>query len=382
MKIIAFYLPQFHSIPENDEWWGKGFTEWVNVKQAKSLFEGHYQPRIPLNNNYYCLMDDNVLKWQTEIAKEYGIYGFCIYHYWFEGHKLLEKPLEKFRDNPELNMPYCICWANESWTNAWIATGDVKTLIKQTYGEKDEWKNHFDYFLTFFKDKNYISNSGKPLLVIYRPELIENLNDMLDYWNELAIENGFNGIDFAYQQISFSLQKEMDDSRFKYDIEYQPGYARFDLQNNQSNRLKLLTFKMRTKIRNLVTLVDRKLNVNITARLTKNQLKIEDYDQLCDAIINRKPKSEKSIPGMFVGWDNTPRRGKNATVCTNSTPEKFKYYLTKQILNAKVNYKKDMMFIFAWNEWAEGGYLEPDKKYQYKYLEAIKDALTENNELT
>lgn len=372
MKIIVFYLPQFHTIPENDEWWGKGFTEWVNVKKAKPLFDGHQQPVVPLNNNYYSLDQDEVIKWQIDLAKKHNVYGFCIYHYWFNGKKLLEKPLERLRDNPELNHPYCICWANESWTNAWVAEGNVKTLIKQTYGDKKEWKEHFDYLLTFFKDKNYICENNRPLFVIYRPELIEKLNEMLDYWSELAIKEGFDGIDFAYQQISFFLMKDKDDSRFKYQIEYEPSYARYYLQKSTNNiAIKGLSI-LKTSMRNVASRIDRKFNTNISARLCKKQLQFEDYDELCKEIINRKPTSEKSVPGMFVGWDNTPRRGKGGRVCLNSSSEKFEYYLSKQVENARNNYKKDMIFIFAWNEWAEGGYLEPDTHNGYNYLQAIK----------
>ena len=166
MKVIAFYLPQFHTIPENDEWWGKGFTEWTNVKAAKPLFEGHVQPRIPLNNNYYNLLDDEVMEWQVELARQYGVYGFCFYHYWFDGHMLLEKPMENMLNSDKINFPYCICWANENWTNAWTANGDVKTLIKQTYGDREEWERHFSYLLDFFKDKNYIKENNKPLFVL------------------------------------------------------------------------------------------------------------------------------------------------------------------------------------------------------------------------
>lgn len=375
MKIIAYYLPQFHTIPENDEWWGKGFTEWKNVKNAKPLFKGHNQPIEPYEKNYYNLNQDNTIKWQIELAKKNNVYGFCIYHYWFNGKKLLEKPLERLRDNPELNIPYCICWANESWTNAWVAEGNVKTLIRQTYGEKLEWEEHFKYLLSFFKDKNYINKNNKPLLVIYRPELIEKLNEMLDYWTELSKKEGFDGIDFAYQQISFSLMKNKDDSRFKYDIEYEPGYARYDLQKNKSNLLELTSFRIKNNIRNIASYIDKKLSTNIVASLSKKQLQFEDYDELCNAIIRRKPSSEKSIPGMFVGWDNTPRRGKGGRVCLNSSPEKFEYYFSKQIENAKTNYKSDMLFMFAWNEWAEGGYLEPDSHNELKYLEAIKKVM-------
>lgn len=374
MKVIAFYLPQFHCIPENDEWWGEGFTEWTNVKKAKPLFENHFQPRIPLNNNYYNLLDKNTIKWQIDLAKEYNVYGFCFYHYWFDGHMLLEKPMELMKDDKDLNIPYCICWANENWTNAWKADGDIKTLIQQTYGARDEWERHFNYLLQFFKDPNYILEDNKPFFVIYRPEIIPCLNEMLDCWNELAVENGFNGMLFAYQQMSFHNLKERDDSRFDYNIEYQPTYARYDLQLNQNSSKKKIAFKIRNTIRNFFYNVDKKYSTNISAYLAKNKIQYENYDELCEQIVNRLPDSEKAIPGMFVGWDNTPRRQKNGRVCVGATPEKFEKYLSLQILNAKNNYKKDMLFIFAWNEWAEGGYLEPDTVNKYDYLEAIKRA--------
>jgi len=374
MKIIAFYLPQFHEIPENNEWWGKGFTEWTNVKSAQPLFEGHQQPVVPFDSNYYNLLDNHTIEWQIDIAKKHGVYGFCFYHYWFDGHMLLQKPMENMLKDEKLNIPYCICWANENWTNAWKADGDIKTLIQQTYGKEDEWKRHFEYLLPFFKDKNYILEENKPFFVIYRPEIIPCLNEMLDCWDQLAKEHGFDGMVFAYQQQSYHILEGRDESRFKYNIEYQPSYARYDLRMNQTDKKARAAFKARTAIRQIVYKIDEKAGTNISARLTKNTLHFEDYDELCEQIINRKPDSEKAIPGMFVGWDNTPRRGKTGTVCLGSTPEKFEKYLKLQIENARNNYKKDMIFIFAWNEWAEGGYLEPDQAHGYGYLEAIQRA--------
>ena len=176
MKIIAFYLPQFHDIPENDKWWGKGFTEWVNVKKAQPLFPGHCQPRVPLNDNYYDLLDDDVKIWQANIAKEHGVYGFCYYHYWFSGKMLLEKPMEQMLANKKVDIPFCICWANVSWTKSWV--NENKILIQQFYGDRKEWKEHFDYMLPFFKDDRYIKEEGKPLFVLYRPETVEHLNEM------------------------------------------------------------------------------------------------------------------------------------------------------------------------------------------------------------
>ncbi|MGT2623846.1 glycosyltransferase WbsX family protein [Streptococcus thoraltensis] len=374
MKTIAFYLPQFHAIPENDEWWGKGFTEWTNMKAAKPLFEGHQQPRIPLDNNYYDLLDEKTMEWQVKLAQEYGLYGFCFYHYWFDGHMLLEKPMEMMLKNENINFPYTICWANEPWTNAWKSDEDSKTLIAQRYGDEKEWKAHFDYLLQFFNDKNYITVDGKPLLVLYRPEIVDCLNDMLDYWQGLAIEAGFPGLCFAYQQVSYYLLENKDESRFTYRIEYQPGYARYDAQKNAGGMTsKLLSVK--TAIRNTASKIDKTFGTNIAANLTKSGTSFEDYDELCQAIINRHGEDEKSVAGMFVGWDNTPRRGVRGRVCLGSTPEKFQHYMAEQVKNVKETYSNDMIFIFAWNEWAEGGYLEPDEENRYAYLEGLRESL-------
>ena len=170
MKIIPFYLPQFHNIPENDEWWGNGFTEWTNIKSAKPLFEGHKQPKVPINGNYYDLLNDDVKIWQAELAKKYGIYGFCYYHYWFNGKMLLEKPMEQMLTNHNIDIPFCICWANAAWTKAWVGE-EKKVLIPQTYGGRNEWEEHFFYFLPFFKDRRYIRENNKPVIIIYRPQI-------------------------------------------------------------------------------------------------------------------------------------------------------------------------------------------------------------------
>lgn len=372
MKIIAFYLPQFHDIPENDEWWGKGFTEWVNVKKAQPLFEGHNQPRVPLNDNYYNLLDDETKSWQISLAKKYGVYGFCFYHYWFNGKLLLERPIEQYLENKSLDHPFCICWANEPWTKAWLGNRK-EVLIPQKYGDKNEWEEHFNYLLPFIKDERYICNEGKPLIVIYRPEVIDNLNDMLDYWQELAVKNGMSGLYFAYQSLGFDLQTHKDDSRFKYNIEFQPDYANWDLNKKEY-------FHLRKIKRKLSTYLERKLGINIQFLGSCKTLRIFDYDLTWKQILNRKPSDDKCVPGAFVDWDNTPRHSKEGYLYKGANPEKFQTYLSKQIKNARNIYKKDMLFMYAWNEWAEGGYLEPDERFGYGYLEAIKQALIENNE--
>ena len=371
MRIIAFYLPQFHAIPENDEWWGEGFTEWVNVKKSKKMFKNHYQPRIPLNNNYYNLLDDEVKLWQVNLAKENGIYGFCFYHYWFNGHMLLEKPVEQFLNNKELDIPFCLSWANEPWTKAWVSKSD-SILIEQKYGREKEWKEHFDYLLLFFKDQRYIKNDGKPLFTIYRPEQIECLNEMLDYWTELAIDEGFPGIDFAYQHIDFDLMRNKDDSRFKYNIEYEPGYALMDYLSNTNK--KIINFMK--KIDDIsFSIFNKKLS-----ELYLKSVRTYSYDEIWKSCINHKPSSQKCIAGAFVDWDNTPRRGTKGVAYIGATPEKFEKYLIQKIRHVKEKYETDMLFMFAWNEWAEGGYLEPDEKFKDGYLKAIKNALIKTDE--
>lgn len=376
MKVIAFYLPQFHAIPENDEWWGKGFTEWVNLKKAKPLFDGHNQPRVPLDNNYYNLLDPDIKHQQVALAKEYGIYGFCFYHYWFDGHMLLQKPVEQYLEDKTLDLPFCLCWANEAWTNAWVSKKNT-VLIAQRYGKKSEWEEHFSYLLPFFKDTRYIKENKKPLVVIYRPELIECLNEMLDCWNYLAVENGFDGLVFAYQHSAFDDTNKRDDSRFTYNIESQPNYALRDINSNRSAPVNWLRYTKRF----LCSWADKYLKTNLTqVNFMRKKLVCYNYDEVWRAVLNHEPESEKCIPGAFVDWDNTPRRGDLGSVFIGATPQKFGQYLQKQIRRAKEVYHKDMIFIFSWNEWAEGGYLEPDEKNGYAYLEAVRDALRTTDE--
>lgn len=365
MRTIAFYLPQFHSIPENDNMWGEGFTEWDNMKKSKKLFDGHYQPRIPLNNNYYNLLDDSVLKWQVDLANEYGVDAFCFYHYWFDGKKLLEKPVERFLELSNLNKNYCLCWANEAWTKAWVSKND-DVLYPQVYGNEKNWEEHFRYLLPFFKDSRYIKDEGKPLFVIYRPELIECLNEMLDYFNERAIEEGFKGMCFAYQQIAYDLLPDKDESRFTYNIEYEPAYSMNDL--NSKRKWYTFLFNIGKKIDKItMKLINRTLS-----SVYLNKVRTLNYDDLWEKCINRIPSDEKHVACVFTDWDNTPRRGNKGIVAVGANPKKFKKYLELKKEMIDKYYANDYVFIFAWNEWAEGGYLEPDEKYGYGYLEAIR----------
>lgn len=371
MKVIPFYLPQFHTIPENDSFWGEGFTEWTNVKKAIPLFEGHEQPVHPLHDNYYNLLNPETLKWQTSLAKQYGIYGFCIYHYWIEGRKLLEKPLELLLQHKEIDVRYCISWANHSWTDSW--GGNNKMLIAQTYGGQEDWDMHFAYLLPYFQDKRYIKSQGKPLLLIFNPEDIPHLNEMLDYWQERAKKAGLSGIAFAYQNYCFGMKKNRDDSRFDYGIEHQPAYAFSDNRSELMMAIRQYGYKFLSKIQRLLHI---KINMDHTS------LEIMDYSDLWRKILERVPTDEKRVPGAFTGWDSTPRKGKHGLVVKGATPQLFEEYMSRQIERAKSVYHKDMIFVAAWNEWAEGSMLEPDEKNGYGYLQAIRNALEANNELS
>lgn len=370
MKILALYLPQFHAIPENDEWWGKGFTEWVNVKKARPLFEGHYQPRIPLNENYYNLLDNSVKKWQIDLAKEHGIYGFCVYHYWFCGKKLLEKPMEQYLADKSLDFPFCFCWANEHWSNAWVS-GENKILMAQNFEDREDWDNHFYYMLPFFQDERYIKEDGKPLYVIYLPNIIGPLNEMIDRWQELAKQNGLPGIKFISQSPFWHLDNNADKSRFDYSIEFQPSMINHLEKGKQGAKWVRWKTKLSLFLQN---------KLHIYVKLPKKKVHRSCYDDKWKQVLAIHPQNDICIPGAFVDWDNTPRKGERGDVYVGASPEKFKHYFDLQVKHVKREYKTDWLVMFAWNEWAEGGILEPTERYGTGYLEAIRDVLLENEE--
>lgn len=370
MKIIAFYLPQFHAIPENDEWWGKGFTEWTNVKKGVPLFQGHVQPKVPMNNQYYNLLDDNVKAWQISLAKENGIYGFCFYHYWFGGKLMLQKPLEQYLSNQTLDFPFCFCWANPEWTKIWAGEGS-KVLIEQDYGDESQWEQHLQYLLPFFRDERYIKEDGKPLLVIYTPNEIPCLKEMIKYIRRRVKEEGFAGLALAYQY--YVNEKEDKEIRplFDYCIKFQPVYALQEIEG-QYQKGKLLA-----ALRKIDGIYQKLFKRTLSDFLKK--VRCTEYDKVWECILVQKPE-EKDIPGAVVDWDNTPRRGKAGRVFIGATPEKFKEYMKKLIKKAQNEYKTDYIFVTAWNEWSEGSYLEPDEKNGDAYLKAIKQAIAETRD--
>lgn len=375
MKIIPVYLPQFHTIPENDEWWGKGFTEWVNVKGAKPLFEGHNQPRVPLNDNYYDLSDVETLKWQCKLAKDHGIYGFCMYHYWFNGHLLLEKPMEMLLAHPEIDIKYCISWANHDWTDGWKASNRApKVLIAHDFDDEQDWVNHFNYMLPFFKDPRYMRENDKPIMVIYIPNLIRKLGKMLNLWTKMAQENGLVGLTYIYQSASSSFDNSWDKSLFDYGVEMNPGYVGMYFNQNKNMGVFPKLMKYSREIKRLLH-----IRRSLLPQKKVHEVGRADYDNTWQQILELRPlpNGPKMIPCAFTDWDNTPRHKERGYMYQGVTTEKFKKYFGQLVDNTRKYYDTDMIFVFAWNEWAEGGYLEPDKTYGYGFLEAIRDCSNE-----
>lgn len=364
VKIIAFHLPQFHRIAENDEWWGEGFTEWTNVKRGKPYYYNHYQPRVPLDSNYYDLLSDDVLERQVKLAQKYGVFGFCFYHYYFTGKKLLEKPIERMLKDKSINFPFCLCWANQSWGRTWYGfEGKKSTLLEQCYGEKQEWIEHFRYLLPFFLDRRYIKKDGCPVFLIYNTYKISKFNQMIRLWKEMAIKNGIPGIHI----ISMETGYEHDSAHACIDarVEFEPMRTLRDLPHSIS-WIREMKKKMLLSWGNYS-------NRFINYFLLDNTC---SYDYINRRMLRRQYNNKETIYlGAFPGWDNTARKDQDGVIIKNSTPRKFQYYLEQQ-LKRSLKAKKEFVFINAWNEWSEGAYLEPDEKYGYAYLHAIRNALS------
>ena len=352
-KAIAFYLPQYHPIPENDRWWGKGFTEWINVTQAQPLFDDHYQPHLPADLGFYDLRLPEARIAQAELAKEYGVYGFCYYHYWFHGKRLLERPFNEVLGSGEPDFPFCLCWANETWSRRWL--GEEKDiLIKQTYSQEDDY-NHIQWLVNAFADDRYIKIDNRPLFLIYRPKDLPSIQKTLDIFRNECMKKGLEnpyivGVD-AHSP-GYDYRKDGFDSTLAF--EPQLGC----LPNFKSDR-----FNFSKLIRN------RQMGVDSA------KLKIYDYLEAREKMTKRKRKFPH-LQSVFVGWDNTARRGKDGIIMINSSPDKFKIELKKTIENSMVcTDNNKIVFINAWNEWAEGNHLEPDLLHGCGYLEAVKEIL-------
>ena len=356
MRVIAMYLPQYHSFPENDKWWGEGYTEWTAVKRGKPLYKGHMQPRVPLDNHYYDLDKDGekTLRWQAALARKYGVYGFAFYQYYFKGHKLMYKPMETLLAHPDIDISYCICWANETWTRTWYDL-ENEVLIAQEYGDESDWKEHFDYCVQFFKDERYIKIDNRPVFQIYKTFDIPCLKEMLECFNKWAKEAGFDGIYVISGKTAGEQEsrKELIDGYYYFE----PGYT---LKHDFSKSAKMKY--------NFSVLVKSFLNRMRKNKLLERSINAKD---IIGPIVNRE-YAENEFPCIIPDWDNTPRRSYRGLVYRGTSPDYFAKALRK-LKEKKDGHKVDFVYINAWNEWGEGAFLEPDEKRGYAYLEAVKN---------
>ena len=371
IKAIAFYLPQYHAIPENDRAWGAGFTEWDNVKKARPLFLGHDQPRIPKNNRYYCLDDPETQRWQARLAQQHGVFGFCYYHYWFAGGKrLLEKPAERMLQDPSIDIPFCFSWANEHWTRKWDG-GSGEIIVRQDYGGPEEWRAHLAYLLPFFRDARYITLDGRPILALYKPEEIPRLRDMLSCWQTMAREAGFPGLCLIIQSPSWYFSPSYRLDGFDYQIRFEPFFSMVWREK------KLTLLRIRQAAYHLG--LGKKMEESAGFRQKKRgrdaapAQKRLDYDQIWNTILSL-PADPRMLPCAFPDWDNTPRTAAG-TLFLHVSPEKFGRYMARLCEKMKREATLPLLFINAWNEWGEGAYLEPDESHGDGYLQALSRAL-------
>lgn len=356
-KVIAFFLPQYHEIKENNEWWGEGFTEWTNVKNAKPLFKGHYQPKVPLNKDYYDMSDVQTLHKQSKLAKCYGVDGFCFYHYWFNGRKLLERPLELLLEHKDIDIEFCFSWANETWSRRW--NGEPREiLIKQEYGNREDWEKHIQYLSVFFADNRYIKIKNKPVLLLYRAFDIPNCREMISYWQERVRSFGFEGI-YIIETLN-SMQKRGMIEESDALTEFEPMYTIHKYLNKPRRIYRYLFHHLKLSRWGL-----------------KDYLK---YQKVTKLIINRKyndHQKKKIYLGVFPEWDNTARKGERGLCVKDASDKEFRKLFEAQYRKSlKMN--NEFIFINAWNEWGEGAYLEPDEKKKYAMLETICAVRREN----
>jgi len=356
-KIVALYLPQFYETEYNSRWWGEGYTDWVACKNAKPLFEGHRQPRIPLNQRYYDLSDTESIKYQIELAREYGIDGFAIYHYYSVGKTLLDVPLELLKRDKDLNFPFYFFWANEAWRRTWYGN-ENELLWEQHYGNQAAWRQHYEYCREFFVLDHYMKIEGKPIFTIYKSWHFKDLNKFIAAWNQWAADDGFEGIYFVK---ALGRKDDHELGSFNAVVTREPNYTFAFNETISQKFMRVLSSNIR-----------RTLNSEVFSKFLKKRVVFKvDYEKVWSKIIEKTPYSPHVFPGGFVDWDATPRKGFDATIVTGSSPDLFRVYF-EEMYNRARDAKCPMVVLNAWNEWGEGAYLEPDEENKFKYLEAIR----------
>ncbi len=357
-RAIAFYLPQFHPIPENDAWWGEGFTEWTNVRKAEPRFPGHYQPLQPGELGYYDLRDAGIRQAQADLAREHGINGFCYYHYWFNGRMLLERPFDEVLSSGTPDFPFCLCWANENWTRAWDGL-DREVLMAQDYASYDHFA-HFNWLARAFADSRYIKVDGKPLLLLYRAEQIPRLKEILADWRAAAAGLGLPGIYVcAVKNMQFTL-----DWATARDMGLD---ALVDFQPNPRD----VAASVPGGVSSLWGMAQRFLQRLLNPRL--RGVHRYSYDRLVRSLLQKARSDERLFPCVFPSWDNSARRRHNVTVIHNDDVSLYGDWLADALHRVATNPPQErLVFINAWNEWAEGCHLEPDQRNGRRFLEETR----------
>jgi len=364
-RLIAFYLPQFHPIPENDATWGMGFTEWTNVTRARPLFEGHYQPCLPADLGFYDLRVPEVREEQAALAREHGIEGFCYWHYWFNGERLLERPFQEVLESGQPDFPFCLGWANETWSGIWSG-GDERRIIKeQTYPGREDHRRHFETLLPAFRDVRYVRVDGKPLFLIYRPLKVPDCRAMLDYWRELADKARLPGLHFVAHVDD--CDRNLDATALGFDALTVWPLGRVATSKNflGSRRLKRLLSRRRLP-----------WTGKLAEKIWPGLDRVYDYAEILPKLVCPLRADVAQYPMAVPNWDTTARYAHKAIIFHNSTPELFRQHL-RAVLQQTENRAPEnrIVFIKSWNEWAEGNYLEPDARFGHDYLRVVKEEL-------
>jgi lipopolysaccharide biosynthesis protein len=362
IRAIAFHLPQFHPIPENDEWWGKGFTEWTNVVKARPLFPGHYQPHLPADLGFYDLRLPEARAAQAELAASHGIHGFCYYHYWFNGRRLLERPIDEILGSGQPDFPFCLCWANEPWSRRWDGSND-EVLLEQRYSPSDDLA-HIRALIPFFLDRRYIRVMNRPFFAVYRASELPDPQRTADLWRREAERAGLKDL-FLVRVESHNESGDPRTIGFDCSLEFQPHFS--VLSNSRIPRRKWWH--------------RRRLG---TAEPAFADNAVFEYEDLVKNALAAPVPTYPRIPCVCPGWDNSPRRKHGATVFINSTPETYELWLREVVNRQRAGItsqensgltRDSFVFVNAWNEWAEGNHLEPCQRWGRKYLEATRRAL-------
>jgi len=362
LRLLAFYLPQFHPIPENDRWWGQGFTEWTNVAKARPLFRSHHQPHLPADLGFYDLRVPEVRQAQADMARRYGISGFCYYHYWFHGRRLLNRPFDEVLTSGRPDFPFCLCWANENWTRSWDGK-DREVLLAQHYSAEDD-RAHIEYLLQAFQDMRYVRIDGRPLFLVYRTELLPDPARTAEIWRQGAHAAGIGDLYLARVE---TWGSDTDPRAIGFDaaVEFAPDWKCLPTPVFRRGRWDPLA-RVRYRLHRL----------GLIPKVHSNHL-LYSYESLLARMLDKPQAPYKRFRSVTPRWDNSARRETNAAIFYGSTPKLYERWLLAAIRNTLDTFEGDerIVFVNAWNEWAEGNHLEPDQLWGRSYLEATAEAV-------